>query len=259
MTEKMQNQPMQPSQPWMASVLTLFPDMFPGPLAQSLAGKALAAGLWSLHVTDIRPFGVGVHNKVDDPPFGGGPGMVMRPDVMAAALASASDGLSKDMAKIYLSPRGKRLDQPLVKELAAGPGVLLVCGRYEGLDQRVIDAAGLTEISIGDYVLSGGEMAAQVLIDAVVRLLDGVMGNPMAHQQDSFENGLLEHPLYTHPRDWGGNVVPEILLSGDHGRIAKWRQEAAMALTQKRRPDLWEEWLKSEAKEDQSKGKKLTK
>jgi len=259
MTEKMTNQPSPPSQPWMASVLTLFPDMFPGPLAQSLAGKALAAGLWSLKVTDIRPYGVGVHHKVDDPPFGGGPGMVMRPDVMASALAAASEGLPDDTAKIYLSPRGKRLDQALVRELASRSGVLLVCGRYEGVDQRVIDAADLTEISIGDYVLSGGEMAAQVLIDAVVRLLDGVMGNPIAHQQDSFENGLLEHPLYTHPRDWGGKVVPEILLSGDHGRIAKWRHEAAIALTRERRPDLLEKWLKSEGKEDHSKGKKTTK
>jgi len=169
------------------------------------------------------------------------------------------EGLPDDTAKIYLSPRGKRLDQALVRELASRSGVLLVCGRYEGVDQRVIDAADLTEISIGDYVLSGGEMAAQVLIDAVVRLLDGVMGNPIAHQQDSFENGLLEHPLYTHPRDWGGKVVPEILLSGDHGRIAKWRHEAAIALTRERRPDLLEKWLKSEGKEDHSKGKKPTK
>lgn len=259
MTEKIKTPPSVPSQPWMASVVTLFPDMFPGPLAQSLAGKALRMGLWSLYITDIRPFGVGVHHKVDDPPFGGGPGMVMRPDVLAAALAAASKDLPKNIAKIYLSPRGKRLDQSMVRELASGPGVMLVCGRYEGVDQRVIDTAGLTEVSIGDYVLSGGEMAAQVLIDAVVRLLDGVMGNPIAHQQDSFEDGLLEHPLYTHPRDWGGNIVPEILLSGDHGRIAKWRHDTAMALTRERRPDLWEEWLKSRGDEDHPKVKKPTK
>ena len=243
--------------PWQAAVLTLFPDMFPGVLGQSLAGKALKAGIWSLNVTDIRAHGVGVHHKVDDPPFGGGPGMVMRPDVMAAAISSAGAAMPADTCRIYLSPRGRRLDQKLIRELSKASGVMLICGRYEGLDQRVIDQAELMEVSIGDYVLSGGELAAQVLIDSVVRLLPGVMGNPDAHHQDSFEDGLLEHPLYTHPREWSGETVPDILLSGDHGRIAEWRHEQAKQVTRERRDDLWQKWLSSQIGDKNSDKKPL--
>lgn len=238
--------PLSDTPPWKVSAVTLFPDIFPGVLGQSLAGKALQAGIWSLAITDIRSFGVGVHKKVDDPPFGGGPGMVMRPDVMAAAIDQAARGMPADTTRIYLSPRGKPMDQTLVRDLSQAAGVMLICGRYEGLDQRVIDQAELMEVSIGDYVLSGGEIAAQVLIDAVVRLLPGVMGNPDAHQQDSFEDGLLEHPLYTHPRQWAGTAVPDILLSGDHGRIADWRHNQAKAITRERRQDLWQKWCLSQ-------------
>lgn len=224
---------------WNARVLTLFPGMFPGPLGQSLAGKALERGIWSLDVFDIREFAQDKHRTVDDSPFGGGPGMVMRPDVVAEALAAAGNGLSPDAPKIYFSPRGRPLDQALVHELAEQPQAVMVCGRYEGLDQRVIDAAGLMEVSAGDYVLSGGELPALVLIDAVVRLLPGVMGNAQAHHEDSFEDGLLEHPLYTQPREWNGIAVPEVLTSGNHEAIREWRRQQAEAITQERRPDLW--------------------
>ena len=225
---------------WNAGVLTLFPDMFPGPLGLSLAGKALEKGVWSLAVHDIREFATDRHRTVDDTPFGGGPGMVMRPDVVSNALEAASKGVADGTPMIYFSPRGRLLDQTLVRELADGPGALMVCGRYEGLDQRVIDRAGLTEVSIGDYVLSGGEIAALVALDAVVRLLPGVMGNEEAHEQDSFGDGLLEHPLYTQPREWEGMEVPDVLTSGDHGAIAEWRHKQAEETTRIRRPDLWQ-------------------
>ena len=224
---------------WKADILTLFPDMFPGPLGQSLAGKALDKGIWSLSVRDIREHATDRHRTVDDTPFGGGPGMVMRPDVVAGALEAASKGAAKATPSIYLSPRGRPMDQGLVRELAAGPGAVVVCGRYEGLDQRVIDKAGLMEVSIGDYILSGGEVAALVLLDSVVRLLPGVMGNAEAHAEDSFEDGLLEHPLYTQPRVWEGMEVPEVLTSGNHEAIARWRREQAEEATRSRRPDLW--------------------
>ena len=229
-----------PKQSWSAGVITLFPNMFPGLLAESLAGKALEAGIWSLSVTDLRDFGVGKHRKVDDPPFGGGAGMVLRGDVMAAAVASAAAQLPSNVRRIYLSPRGKPLNQNLVADLAESTGVLLVCGRYEGLDERAITAANLEEISIGDYVLSGGEVAAQVLLDAVIRLLPEVIGNAESHRHDSFADGLLEHPHYTHPRDLAGDAVPEVLISGDHARIEAWRRAQAEALTRARRPDLLE-------------------
>ena len=225
---------------WSAGVITLFPNMFPGVLAESLAGKALAAGIWSLSVTDLRDFGVGKHRKVDDPPFGGGAGMVLRGDVMAAAVAATAVQLPPNVRRIYLSPRGKPLNQNLVADLAESTGVLLVCGRYEGLDERAITAANLEEISIGDYVLSGGEVAAQVLLDAVIRLLPEVIGNAESHRHDSFADGLLEHPHYTHPRDLAGDAVPEVLISGDHARIEAWRRAQAEALTRARRPDLLE-------------------
>ena len=227
-------------QTWSAGVITLFPTMFPGLLAESLAGKALAAGIWSLSVTDLRDFGVGKHRKVDDPPFGGGAGMVLRGDVMAAAVAATAAQLPSNVRRIYLSPRGKPLNQNLVADLAESTGVLLVCGRYEGLDERAITASKLEEISIGDYVLSGGEVAAQVLLDAVIRLLPEVIGNAESHRHDSFADGLLEHPHYTHPRDLAGDAVPEVLISGDHARIEAWRRAQAEALTRARRPDLLE-------------------
>lgn len=232
--------------PWKARVLTLFPAMFPGPLGQSLAGKALEKGLWSLDVLNIWDFAHGKHRKVDDTPFGGGPGMVMRPDVMSDAITKGLAGLPDDTPRIYFSPRGRLMDQAFVKEIAAAPATVMICGRYEGLDQRVIDDAGLTEVSTGDFVLSGGELPALTLMDAVVRLLPGVMGNSAAHENDSFEDGLLEHPLYTQPRHWNGYDVPEILTSGDHGKIAKWRKAEAEAITKNRRPDLWARYMNSE-------------
>ena len=237
---------------WSATVLTLFPEMFPGPLGQSLAGRALKDGLWSLDCVDIRDYATDKHRTVDDTPFGGGPGMVMRPDVVMQALDASRSGWDADkiasVPKIYFSPRGRRLDQVKIRELAAYDHVIMVCGRYEGLDQRVIDHAGLEEISIGDVVLSGGELPAIMTMDAVVRLLPGVMGNAEAHQNDSFENGLLEHALYTQPREWQGMQVPEILTSGDHGKIAQWRQTESEAITQARRPDLWAEYIKASGK-----------
>jgi len=237
---------------WSVHVLTLFPGMFPGPLGQSLAGRALADGLWSLNCVDIRDYATDKHRTVDDTPFGGGPGMVMRPDVMMAALdavmTKADQVKATSCRKIYFSPRGRRLDQAMVRDLAATDQVIMVCGRYEGLDQRVIDHAGLEEVSVGDVVLSGGELPALMTMDAVVRLLPGVMGNAAAHQNDSFENGLLEHLLYTQPREWQGMAVPEILTSGDHGKIAAWRKQESEAITQARRPDLWAEYMKASGK-----------
>lgn len=238
-----------PSPLWSATVLTLFPEMFPGPLGQSLAGRALKDGLWSLDCINIRDYATDKHKTVDDTPFGGGPGMVMRPDVVMNALNAVQNGMAaKDVSaipKIYFSPRGRKLDQAKIRELAAHDHVIMVCGRYEGLDQRVIDHAGLEEISIGDVVLSGGELPAIMTMDAVVRLLPGVMGNAEAHQNDSFENGLLEHSLYTQPRDWQGMQVPEILTSGDHGKIVQWRLSESEAITKARRPDLWAEYIKA--------------
>ena len=237
---------------WSATVLTLFPEMFPGPLGQSLAGRALKDGLWSLNCVNIRDHANDKHRTVDDTPFGGGPGMVMRPDVVMQALDAATSDWNADkiasVPKIYFSPRGRRLDQAKIHDLAAHDHVIMVCGRYEGLDQRVIDHAGLEEIRFGDVVLSGGELPAIMSMDAVVRLLPGVMGNAEAHQNDSFENGLLEHALYTQPREWQGMRVPEILTSGDHGKIAQWRQTESEAITQARRPDLWAEYMKASSK-----------
>jgi tRNA (guanine37-N1)-methyltransferase len=219
-------------------VLTLLPEVFPGPLGVSLAGDALARGVWALEAVAIRPFGIGRHHSVDDTPAGGGAGMVMRADVLGAAIDAASAG-NPHAARICLSPRGELLSQALARELAAGPGVLLLAGRFEGIDQRVIEARGLREISIGDYVLSGGELAAMVLIDAAVRLLPGVVGKVASLQEESFEAGLLEHPHYTRPRRWEGMDIPEVLLSGDHARIAEWRRLESERLTRQRRPDLW--------------------
>ena len=220
---------------WRATVLTIFPEMLPGPLAHSLAGKALKEGLWQLETVDIRDFARDKHRSVDDAPFGGGPGMVMRPDV----LDSAVEGAGGVGPLILLSPRGRRLDQRRVRELAAAPGVRLVCGRFEGVDERVIEARGMEELSLGDFVLSGGEPAAIALIDACVRLLPGVVGCPEALAEESFAEGLLEYPHYTRPALWQGRSVPEALRSGDHARIRAWRREMAARVTRERRPDLW--------------------
>lgn len=221
---------------WQASVLTLFPEMFPGPLALSLAGRALAAGVWSLQAVNIRDFATDRHRTVDDTPFGGGAGMVMRPDVVDAAMASVADG----RPVVFLTPRGRPLRQADAQRYAAGPGVVLLSGRYEGIDQRVIEAHGMEEISIGDYVLSGGELPALVLLDAVVRLLPGVMGAAESATEESFSEQLLEYPHYTRPADWQGRRVPEVLLSGHHAAIAAWRRAEAERITRERRPDLWD-------------------
>jgi tRNA (guanine37-N1)-methyltransferase len=228
---------------WRADVLTIFPGMFPGPLGESLAGKALAAGIWSLRATDIRDFGLGRHRSVDDTPFGGGAGMVMRPDVLDAAITSVAD----DRPLIVLTPRGAPLTQSRVQTLAAGPGVTLLCGRFEGIDQRVIEARNAEEISIGDYVLSGGEIAAFVLLDAAVRLLPGVMGAADSATEESFSTALLEYPHYTRPALWADRAVPEPLTSGNHAAIAAWRQAQAEHTTKTRRPDLYAEYVASNA------------
>ena len=227
--------------PWRATVLTIFPEMFPGPLGSSLAGKALADGKWGLEVIDIRDFATDKHRSVDDTPAGGGAGMVMRADIAAAAIDAARAGASPGTpTSLSLAARTQTLTQARVRELAQGPGAILLCGRFEGIDQRVLDARDVEEISIGDYVLSGGELAAQVLIDACVRLLPGVAGNETSLAEESFASGLLEYPHYTRPRDWEGHAIPEVLLSGDHQKIADWRREQAEKLTEQRRPDLWQ-------------------
>jgi tRNA (guanine37-N1)-methyltransferase len=224
---------------WRATVLTLFPKMFPGALGLSLAGKALADAKWALEIIDIRDFATDKHRSVDDTPSGGGAGMVMRADIASAAIDAARASLPPDTPTIYLSPRGRPLTQARARELAAGPGAILLAGRFEGVDERVLEARQLEEISIGDYVLSGGELASMVLIDAVVRLLPGVAGNEASLAEESFSSGLLEYPHYTRPREWEGRAIPEVLLSGDHAAIAKWRREQAESLTKQRRPDLW--------------------
>jgi tRNA (guanine37-N1)-methyltransferase len=224
--------------PWRATVLTLFPEMFPGPLGISLAGKALASGLWELEARDIRDSATDRHRSVDDTPAGGGPGMVLRADVLAAAIDAIA--VVPGRPRLLMSPRGRPLTQSRVRELAAGPGPLIVCGRFEGVDQRVIEARGLEEVSVGDYVLSGGEIAAFALIDACVRLLPGVMGKPESGTDESFSEGLLEYPQYTRPQIFEGRPIPEILVSGDHAKVAGFRRTEAEALTRARRPDLWE-------------------
>jgi tRNA (guanine37-N1)-methyltransferase len=222
---------------WRATILTLFPEMFPGPLGVSLAGKALASGLWALEARDIRDSATDRHRSVDDTPAGGGPGMVLRADVLAAAIDAANIGPSRP--RLLMSPRGRPLTQSRVMELAGGPGPLIVCGRFEGIDERVIAARQLEEVSIGDYVLSGGEIAAMALIDACVRLLPGVMGKQASGADESFSAGLLEYPQYTRPQEFEGRPIPEILTSGDHAKVAAWRRAEAEALTRARRPDLW--------------------
>jgi len=235
---------------WTARVLTLFPEMFPGPLGASLAGRALGAGLWGLEVTDIRAFATDRHRSVDDTPAGGGPGMVMRADIVAAAVDAVH---SSSNPLIYLTPRGRPLTQARVRALAAEGGVTLLCGRFEGLDERVIEARQMEEISLGDFVLSGGELPALALIDAVVRLLPGVMGKELSGLDESFEAGLLEYPQYTRPQSFEGREIPQVLTSGDHAKVKAWRRQKAEEATKGRRPDLWEKFLLSQGHKDSRK------
>ncbi|SIS81051.1 tRNA (guanosine(37)-N1)-methyltransferase TrmD [Paracoccus saliphilus] len=237
---------------WTARIVTLFPEAFPGILGLSLTGKALAQGLWNLQTIPLREFGVGRHRNVDDTPAGGGAGMVIRADVMDAALREAKQG-SSAAPVIYMSPRGRPLTQARARALAEGPGVTLICGRFEGVDQRVLDAHDVEEVSIGDYVLTGGEIAAQVLIDATVRLIPRVLGNQDSLAEESFSignRGLLEHPQYTKPAQWEGREIPEVLLSGNHAAISDWRQAEAERLTKERRPDLWRAWADASSAAD---------
>ena len=232
---------------WKASVITLFPDVFPGVLGASIIGNAEKSDIWQLETVDIRDFSVNRHRTVDSPPSGGGPGMVLKPDVAAKAIDSVA--MSNDRPIIYLTPRGKPLTQKKVRELANGKGVIILCGRFEGVDQRVIEARQMEEISIGDYILAGGELAAQVLIEACVRLLPGVLGRAQSAESESFENGLLEYPLYTKPRQFEGRDIPDILLSGDHKKIAFWRNERSKEITKARRTDLWQEYINGDGHE----------
>ena len=225
---------------WRATVLTLFPDMFPGPVGASLAGKAMAKGLWSLSLVDIRDFAIDRHRSVDDTPAGGGPGMIMKPDVLARAIDAAA---FDDRPRLLLSPRGAPLTQARVRELAGGGGIVAICGRFEGVDERVIAGRNLIETSIGDYVLSGGELAAMVLIDACVRLLPGVMGKASSATEESFSSGLIEYPQFTRPAVWEERAIPDVLVGGDHAKVDAWRRAEAERLTRERRPDLWEKYL----------------
>lgn len=234
-----------PSNSWKATVLTLFPDAFPGVLRASIIGGAEKSGIWQLETVDIRNFSTNRHRTVDDTPAGGGPGMVLKPDVADAAIDSvARDG----RPLIYLTPRGKPLTQKRVRQLSSGPGLIVFCGRFEGLDQRVIEARQMEEISIGDFVLAGGEVAAQAMIEACVRLQPGVLGASESADEESFETGLLEYPLYTKPREWNNRAIPDVLLSGDHGKIAKWRHDKQIEITKARRPDIWETYSAEDAK-----------
>ncbi|MBC7138262.1 MAG: tRNA (guanosine(37)-N1)-methyltransferase TrmD [Defluviimonas sp.] len=230
---------------WTARIVTLFPDAFPGTLGLSLTGKALDMGLWALETIDLRSFGEGRHRNVDDSPAGGGAGMVLRADVVARALDQAAIGTPQDRARwpvIYLSPRGRRFDQATARRLSQSEGITLLCGRFEGVDERVLEAYGVEEISLGDFVLTGGEIAAQALIDATVRLIPRVLGNQASTEEESFSDGLLEHPQFTRPTVWEGRAIPEVLQSGHHAKIADWRRAEAERLTKERRPDLWRAW-----------------
>ncbi|MFC2970384.1 tRNA (guanosine(37)-N1)-methyltransferase TrmD [Acidimangrovimonas pyrenivorans] len=227
---------------WTAKIITLFPEAFPGTLGLSLTGKALDHGLWALETIDLRPFGEGKHKNVDDTPAGGGAGMVLRPDVVGKALDQASIGTPPDRARwpvVYLSPRGRPFSQAMARRWAQGDGITLLCGRFEGVDQRVLDHYAVEEVSLGDFVLTGGEIAAQALIDATVRLIPRVLGNQASTEEESFSDGLLEHPQYTRPAVWEDRAIPDVLLSGHHGKISDWRRETAERLTKERRPDLW--------------------
>ena len=231
---------------WRAQVLTLFPDVFPGVLGASLTGKALQEGLWQLDTFDLRTFGEGKHRNVDDTPAGGGAGMVMRADVLGRAITHARRGVRGRAPILYMSPRGRPLTQAMAQELSTTDGVTILCGRFEGVDERVIEHFGIQEVSIGDYVLPGGELAAQILLDATVRLMPKVLGNAASTEDESFSAGLLEHPQYTRPAEWEGRAIPDVLMSGHHGEIAKWRQAEAERITKDRRPDLWAAYKESE-------------
>ncbi|MCE8525055.1 tRNA (guanosine(37)-N1)-methyltransferase TrmD [Ruegeria pomeroyi] len=224
---------------WKARVITLFPQAFPGVLGESLTGRALQEGLWQLETIELRQFGIGKHRNVDDTPAGGGAGMVLRADVLAPAIERAMQGASGNWPLIYLSPRGRPMDQALMQSLARCDGVTLICGRFEGVDERVLEHYGIQEVSLGDFVMTGGEIAAQALIDATVRLLPGVLGNQASTEEESFSSGLLEHPQYTRPAEWMGRPIPEVLMSGHHGKVAEWRRAQSEKITQSRRPDLW--------------------
>ena len=227
---------------WIARVITLFPGAFPGVLGESLTGKALAEGLWRLETVDLREFGEGRHRNVDDTPAGGGAGMVLRADVLARAIDAAADGTPTDRARwplVYLSPRGQRFDQAMARRFAGCDGLTLICGRFEGVDERVLEEYGIEEVSLGDFVMTGGEIAAQAMIDATVRLRPGVLGNAASTEEESFSHGLLEHPQYTRPAEWRGRPIPPVLMSGHHGEIARWRRDQAERITRERRPDLW--------------------
>lgn len=229
-----------------ASIITLYPEMFPGPLGYSLAGRALNEEKWSLNLTQLRDFGEGKHSRVDDTPAGGGAGMVLKADILGKAIDAASPA-DDPRPRLLMSPRGKPLQQSQVRELAEGPGAVIICGRFEGVDERIIEARNLQEVSIGDYILSGGEPAAIILLDAIIRLLPGVMGNDLSGETESFETGLLEHPHYTRPQEFEGRTIPEILTSGNHKAIAEWQQQHAEELTQARRPDLWDKFSKKDS------------
>ncbi len=225
---------------WKAKVITLFPSAFPGVLGESLTGKALQEGLWQLETVDLRQFGIGKHRNVDDTPAGGGAGMVLRADVLGDAIEHTMAGIQGNWPLIYLSPRGRPMDQQMMQNLARCDGMTLLCGRFEGVDERVLDHYGIQEVSLGDFVMTGGEIAAQALIDATVRLIPGVLGNQASTEDESFSSGLLEHPQYTRPAEWKGRTIPDVLMSGHHGRIAEWRHATAQELTRRRRPDLWQ-------------------
>ncbi|KUP91855.1 tRNA (guanosine(37)-N1)-methyltransferase TrmD [Tritonibacter horizontis] len=225
---------------WKAKILTLFPGAFPGVLGESLTGKALQQGLWQLETIDLRPFGIGKHKNVDDTPAGGGAGMVLRADVLGEAIEQAMAGTRGNWPLIYLSPRGRRMDQTMMQNFARCDGMTLLCGRFEGVDERVLEHYGIQEVSLGDFVMTGGELAAQALIDATVRLIPGVLGNQASTEEESFSSGLLEHPQYTRPADWKGRPIPDVLMSGHHGKIAEWRRQMSEDITKARRPDLWD-------------------
>lgn len=239
---------------WTAKVITLFPEVFPGVLGSSLIGKALKDGLWQLETIDLRAFGIGKHKDVDAPPAGGGAGLVMRSDVLGAAFDAAAKTTPMDTKTwpvVYLSPRGVPFTQEMAQTFSKAEGITLLCGRFEGVDERVLSEYNVQEVSIGDFILTGGEIAAQALIDATVRLIPRVLGNAESTEHESFTNGLLEHPQYTRPADWKGRTIPDVLLSGHHARIAKWRSDQSKALTQERRPDLWRAYMRRDPEEDQ--------
>jgi len=234
---------------WTAQIITLFPEAFPGTLGLSLTGRALKERLWQLETIQLRDYGTGKHRNVDDTPAGGGAGMVLRADVMEKAIAEARARMPQDAPLIYLSPRGRPFTQARAQALAAGPGMTLICGRFEGLDQRAIDHFGIEEVSMGDFVLTGGEIAAQALIDASVRLIPRVLGNQSSVEEESFSHGLLEHPQYTKPAVWNGRAIPEVLLSGHHAKITDWQRDQAERLTKERRPDLWRAYLQAQGRD----------